>query len=89
MQRERIHLDDPEREQEAVPAPPVQPPERLAWASAVGNQAVQALARSVAPAPVEDEEAAPPEDETAVAAAPEDEPAEAVPEELPEDELPE
>jgi hypothetical protein len=84
MQRERTQFDDPEREHESPPAPPVQQPDRLAWASAVGNQAVQALARQVAPP--EEEEAVPEEE-----AAPEEESAEAaaMPEELPEDELPE
>ena len=86
MQRERTQLEHPEHEHETAPPPPVQQPDRLAWASAVGNQAVQALARQVAPA----EEEAAPEEEAAEAAAPEDEAeAAAIPEELPEDELPE
>jgi hypothetical protein len=97
MQRERTHLDEPEREHEPAPAPPVVQSDRLAWASAVGNQAVQALARAAAPAEEElapEEEAAPEEaaveGEAAEAAGPEGElEAAAIPDELPEDELPE
>jgi hypothetical protein len=93
MPRENVGLDDLERQtEEAQPAPPapVQRPEQLAWASAVGNQAVQRLARSVAVArqPAEEEQA-PEEEEQAAEASPEGEPEAAAEEELPEDKLPE
>ena len=82
MQRESRQLDDHERERERAPAPaPVQPADQLAWASAVGNQAVQRLARSVAPAEEEQEEAE-------QAPAEEGEPEMVAIDELPEDELP-
>jgi hypothetical protein len=85
MQRERRKIDD--REREAEPAAPAPPPDRLAWASAVGNQAVQALARQAAgPAPAAEEE------QDAEAAVEEEGPAAEeegpAPEEIPEDELP-
>jgi hypothetical protein len=94
MTRENVGLEDLERQtEEPQPAPPapVQAPEQLAWASAVGNQAVQRLARSVAVArqPVGEEEQVPQEEEEPAAeASPEGEPAPAGEEELPE-ELPE
>jgi hypothetical protein len=71
---------------EAEPAAPAPPPDRLAWASAVGNQAVQTLARQAAePAPTAEEEQEP--EAEAEGAVPEEQgPA---PEEIPEDDLPE
>ena len=82
MQRERRKIDDVERE--AEPAAPAPPPDRLAWASAVGNQAVQTLARQAAEPAAEEEqeleaeaEGPAPEEEEGLAA-----------EEIPEDELP-
>ena len=82
MQRERRKIDEVERESE--PAAPAPPPDRLAWASAVGNQAVQTLARQAAePAPAAEEEQEAEEQEPV----PEEEEGPA-PEEIPEDELP-
>jgi hypothetical protein len=93
MTRENVGLDDLERrEEEAQPAPPAPAhgPEQLAWASAVGNQAVQRLARSAAVArqPAEEEQV-PAEEEQAEGASQEGEPEAAAEEELPEDKLPE
>jgi hypothetical protein len=90
MNHGHTYRDEAERaSREPEPAPPPQPPDRLAWASAVGNQAVQRLARSVAVARAPEEEEAAPEEEAPEEEAPE---GEAVPEgdeqELP-DELPE
>jgi hypothetical protein len=92
MARENVGLEDLERQEEkAQPEPPapVHGSEQLAWASAVGNQAVQRLARSAAVArqPAE-EESVPAEEEQAEEAGPEGEPT-AAEEELPEDQLPE
>jgi hypothetical protein len=94
MTRENVGLDDLERRtEEPQPAPPapVQAPEQLAWASAVGNQAVQRLARSVGVArqPAEEEQVPAEEEEQAGEASPEDEAVPVEGEELPEDELPE
>ena len=81
MERESRRLDDPEREAERPPAPaPAPPDDRLAWASAVGNQAVQRLARDAAP---------PEEQEQEPEAIEESEPETAAVDQLPEDELPE
>jgi hypothetical protein len=81
MQRERRKIDEVERD--AEPAAPAPPPDRLAWASAVGNQAVQTLARQTAEAAPTAEEEQEPEAEEA---GPEDEGPAA--EEIPEEELP-
>jgi hypothetical protein len=94
MTRENVGLEDLERQsEEPKPAPPapVQGPEQLAWASAVGNQAVQRLARSVAVArqPAEEEQVPAEEEEPAAEESPEGEAAAATEEELPEDQLPE
>jgi hypothetical protein len=89
MTREDLRIDDPERraeEAQSAPPTPVQQPEQLAWASAVGNQAVQRLARSVARQTEQEQE--PAEEEQAAEASPEGEP-ELAAEELPEEELPE
>jgi hypothetical protein len=85
MERERRKTDELERE--AEPAAPAPPPDRLAWASAVGNQAVQSLARQAAgPAPTAEEEQEPEAEVEEEGPVPEEEgPA---PEEIPEDELP-
>jgi hypothetical protein len=86
MQRERRKIDDVERE--AEPAAPAPPPDRLAWASAVGNQAVQTLARQAAEAaPTTEEEQLPEAEVEEAGPAPEEEEGPA-PEEIPEEELP-
>ena len=82
MQWERRKIDDVERE--AEPAAPAPPPDRLAWASAVGNQAVQTLARQ-ATEPAAEEEQEPDAEAQGPAAEEEEGPAS---EEIPEDELP-
>jgi hypothetical protein len=88
MTRENARLDDLERRTEEAQSPPpapVQGPEQLAWASAVGNQAVQRLARSVTVARQPEEEEQAPEEEPAAEASPEGEPEPAAEEELPEE----
>ncbi len=83
MQRERRKIDDVERE--AEPAAPAPPPDRLAWASAVGNQAVQTLARQAAERPAAEEEQEP---EAEAEGPPPRRKRAWLPEEIPEDELP-
>jgi hypothetical protein len=63
-----------EREEESVRRTPPPAPEpvqagSLAWASAVGNQAVQRLARQAAPEEVEELEEEPPQEVAAMEAA--------------------